>query len=133
MAMPGLVSSFSIAANIKDDRRIVDFFESRRIGGVVDERTVTPSSGSPGKFFTRQLSGLSGGQGLRGDRLESRWLPVPSATREIRLLDPRNAQPTFGPSSAPGRGSGKAQATREVRWQAGDTTVAQTLRLRRGL
>src|SRR5579872_4772381 len=67
----GLVQQFSIAAYIKDDWRIVDFFEAMWVEGVVHGEDGDTGVGSTGQLLSCQLGGLAGGQRLRRDDLNS--------------------------------------------------------------
>ena len=67
----GLGENLDTAADIKNKRRVIDFFEARRIGGVVHGDQVYTCSGGTRDFLALQLRGLSRGERLRGHGLNA--------------------------------------------------------------
>lgn len=67
----GLGENLDTAADIKNKRRVIDFFEARRIRRVVHGDQVYASSRGTRDFLLCQLRGLSRGEGLRGQGLNA--------------------------------------------------------------
>ena len=63
--------SFGIAAYAQNQRRIVDFFQARRVGGVIDREQTHASRSGLGNLVAREFRRLACRQGLRGISLDA--------------------------------------------------------------
>jgi hypothetical protein len=66
-----LGKQLGITSHIKNDRRIVDFFEPRRVAGIVHGHDGYIRCSGASHLFSRKFGGLSCGQGLGGNRLQA--------------------------------------------------------------
>ena len=96
---------FRVAAYVKDQRRIVDFFQPRR--DIADRPWKAPPRPQPrrGQFLRAPVRRTCRWPATARKPPECRCLRVRSGRRERRLRPIQSARPAFEISSDPGRGS----------------------------
>jgi hypothetical protein len=85
---PGLGQHVGIAADIQDEGRIIDFFQARRVRGIVHRDDGHAGSGGLGDLFAGEFGRLARGQRLSGDGLNAGGLE----------FGERGAEDSFGAS-----------------------------------
>ncbi len=114
----GLGQRLGIAANAQDQRRIVDFFQARRVRGIVHREQRNVSRGGLGDLFPSQFCGLASGQRLRRDSLNAGGFKFGQRSAEP-LRGSRSARPVCATSLVRGRESAKWPATPQDGWRSG--------------
>ena len=105
----GLGQQFRIAAHTKDQRRIVNFFQPRRIARVFLRNHCHFGGGSTRNLFASQFRGLAGSQRLRGDRLNAGGLEFRQrgAKDGLDAAQVFDELPGLGRAEAGSQGNGK--------------------------
>ena len=92
----GLGQHFGIAANIKDQRRVVDFFQPRRIGRVVQREHGHVRRRRRARSLRARVRPIFPWQATVRKRLESRCLEFGQRCAEDGFCGRRNARPACG-------------------------------------
>ena len=111
----GLGNRVHIAPHIKNQRRIVDLFELRRIGGIVQADDRNSGCGDASHFVMCQFHRLAGAERLRRDGLNAGGFEFGQRGLENVAAHRRNARPTAALSWDRGAGSGQEPATANAR------------------
>ena len=105
----GLSDRVHISPYIKDERRIVDLFELRRIGGIVQADDSNSGCCDASHFVMCQFHRLAGAERLRRDGLNAGGLEFGQRGLENVLHAPEvlDQPPRFGGPQARGQGEGQ--------------------------
>ena len=126
MAMPGLVSTSRLPRTSKDQRRIVDFFQARRVGRVVHGEHGRRLRRRRAQFLLAPVPPTFPWPAIARKRPECRCSRVRSTRRGRRLPAIRNVRPVCGPWLGPGRASAKWPATPADAWRRGIRRLVDT-------
>ena len=105
----GLGDRLHISAYIKDERRIVDLLQLRRIGGIVQADDGNSGCRDASHFVMRQFHGLTGAERLRRDGLNAGGLEFGQRGLENVLHAAEMLDQPPRPGGPEARGQGKSQ------------------------